>query len=396
MSNRLVQLELFHLYLPFRGKFTHSVTNRNGTDTVVAVALLADGTVGFGEGVPCSHVTNETIESVFYNVADVLAGNLEQVEPKSFIELLDLADQLPFFNEQGQIINTARCCVELALLDAYGKYFGNNVSSLAGWLGFGGFAEGGGLKEICVSGVLDGSNHRKLARSLRLMRLYGLRDFKLRMGCQNDLENLELLYRRLERALRRQEVSLRVDANGAWDIDTAMAMSERLTDYQVCCLEQPLAAADRSHLFTLAGLSAIPLMADESLVSMEDAQFLLENNLIDYFNIGISKNGGLLPALRLAEMAAGSGLGHQLGAMIGESGILAAAGRHFLQMVPDVIFTEISYGTFLLQEDIVDQKMRFGYKGRLRPLSRAGLGINVSRKKIAKFTAAPPKKIHLA
>jgi len=64
-------------------------------------------------------------------------------------------------------------------------------------------------------------------------------------------------------------------------------------------------------------------------------------------------------------MAAGGGLGYQLGAMVGESGILTAAGRHFLQMVPGVTFTEISYGTFLLQEDIVDQQMRFGYKGRL-------------------------------
>jgi L-Ala-D/L-Glu epimerase / N-acetyl-D-glutamate racemase len=396
MSNRLVQLELFHLYLPFRGKFTHAVGRQDGTDTVVAVALLADGTVGFGEGVPCSDVTGETIKSVFYNVADTLAESLERVEPKSFTELLDMADQLPFINEQGQIINTARCCVELALLDAYGKYFGNNMSSLAGWLGFGGFAEGGGLKQIRVSGVLDGVNHRKLARRLRLMRLYGLRDFKLKMGCRNDQENLELLYRRLRQSLRRQEVSLRVDANGVWDIDTAVAMSEKLADYQVCCLEQPLAVTDRSHLFTLAGLSTTPLMADESLVSLEDAQFLLENNLVDYFNIRISKNGGLLPALRLAEMAASNGLGYQLGAMVGESGILAAAGRHFLQMVPDVTFTEISYGTFLLQEDIVDQQMRFGYKGRLRPLHRAGLGISVSRKKIAKFTAAPPKKIHLA
>jgi len=228
------------------------------------------------------------------------------------------------------------------------------------------------------------------------MRLYGLRDFKLKMGCRNDQENLELLYRRLKRALRRQTVSLRVDADGAWDIDTAMAMSEKLADYQVCCLEQPLAVDDRSHLFTLAELSAIPLMADESLVSLEDGQFLIENNLIDFFNIRISKNGGLLPALRLAEMAASEGMGYQLGAMIGESGILTAAGRHFLQLVPGITFTEISYGTFLLREDIVDQQMRFGYQGRLRPLNQTGLGITVSRKKIAKFTAAPPKKIHLA
>ena len=65
---------------------------------------------------------------MFYNVEDTLASCLECVEPKTFADLLDLADTLPFTNGQGQIINTARCCVELALLDAYGKWFDCGLS----------------------------------------------------------------------------------------------------------------------------------------------------------------------------------------------------------------------------------------------------------------------------
>jgi len=396
MSNRLVQLELYHLRLPFRGRFSHAAAARSETDTVIAAALLADGTVGFGEGVPREYVTGETVESVLYNISDTLAGQLEHVEPRSYAELLDFVDKLPFRNEQGQIINSARCCVELALLDVYGKYFGSSVSSISGWLGYGPFQEGGSLEEIRVSGVLGGSRPKRLKRRLRLMRWYGLRDFKLKMGYPHDMDNLKEVYRRLKGALHNREVSLRVDANGAWDIDTAIAMSDELNQYQVCCMEQPLAVDDRSHWFALAEMSVMPLMADESLVSQEDGEFLMENNLVDFFNIRISKNGGLLPALHLAEMAVSSGLEYQLGAMVGESGVLAAAGRHFLQMVPSVEFTEISYSTFLLREELVKRNMRFGYGGRVKPMAGAGLGISIPRKKISKFSVQPSRKIHLA
>ena len=396
MSNRLVQLDVYHLHLPFRGSFRHATAEREGTDTIVAAALLADGTVGYGEGVPRSYVTGETVDSVLYNINDTLADYLKEVEPKRYAELLDLAESLPFTNAQGQIINTARCCVELALLDAYGKYFGCPASSLGGWLGHGSFTEGGSVSQIRVSGVLDGSSRSRLIRRMRMMRWYGLVDFKLKMGLPEDEENLETVYQYLKKPLLGDKVSLRVDANGGWDVDAAIAMCETLNQHQVCCLEQPLAADDRSHLFTMAEMSPIALMVDESLVSLEDGRMLAENDLVDYFNIRISKNGGLIPSVRLAEIAMRYGVGYQLGAMVGESGILAAAGRQFLQLVPNISFTEISYSTFLLREDIVKGNMRFGYGGRLKPLNQNGLGIQVLREKISKYNAAPPRQIHLA
>jgi len=401
MSNRLVELQLYPLQLPFRGGFKHATAKREGTDTVVAAALLADGTIGYGEGLPRSYVTGETIESVLYNISDTLADCLQKVEPQSFADLLDRADNLPFTNEQNQIINSARCCVELALLDAYGKYFHSSLAPIAGWMGYGGFVSAPvsrrrTIRKVRVSGVLDGSEPGKLAKRLRLMRWYGLRDFKLKVGCEYDEENLEMVYRKLERALVGEQVTLRVDANGAWDVDTAMLMIEKLMARQVCCLEQPLAAADRDHMFTLADLSQLALMADESLITLEEAEYLAENDLVDDFNIRISKNGGLLASVRMAELAAKYDRDITLGAMVGESAILAAAGRQFLQMVPNVKWTEICYSTFLLQEDLSFQKMRFGFGGKLPTLRKNGLGICINREKIIKFLSQPPRKIAIA
>ena len=395
MSNRLLEIELYHLELPFRQPFAHALKRRESTETVVAAALLADGTVGFGEGLPRRYVTGETPASVMYNVGDALAGPLRGLEPKSFAELLEVVDNLPFRNEQGNLINAARCCVELALLDAYGRYFGSDLSSIVQWMGYGRFGGGGSLKGIRVSGVLGASRAEKTGRRLRAMRWYGLRDFKLKLGTKYDEENLALVERRLGRALCRERVTLRVDANGAWDIDTAVGMSERLAALGVCSLEQPLAPDDGSHWQALADLAEVPLMADESLLTYADGEFLAQHDLVDYFNIRLSKNGGLLPAIRLAEIATQYGKGYQLGAMVGETAILTAAGKRFLQMVPEVVFTEIGYSTFLLREDLGAESVRFGYRGRLSPPVGSGLGVEVRRECLGRFLLGSPRKLQL-
>ena len=395
-SNRLVELQLFHLKLPFRSKFSHAAADRECNETVVVAALLADGTVGFGEGVPRKYVTGETMESVLANISECLACRLDDLAPESFPDLLEFVDQLPFRNEQGQIINSARCCIELALLDAYSRHFNSPLTKIVGWLGAAALAEKNPQPLPRVSGVLDVGDAERLKRRLRLMRWYGLRDFKLKVGSPQDLENIALLRKMMGPGLDRGRLTLRVDANGAWDVDTAVAMSTELARLGVCCLEQPLAPTDRDHWHVLAELAPLPLMADESLVTLDDGRFLAENDLVDYFNIRISKNGGLIPALRLAALATQSSRHYQLGAMVGETGILAAAGRLFLQMVPATSFTEICYSTFLLRGDITSPNLRFGYGGRIPTVRHPGLGISVRRDRLEKFLVAFPRKIALA
>lgn len=367
-------------------------------DTVVVAALLADGTVGFGEGIGQVGLTGETPETIVFNIEGFLSDELRKqgkIEPKTFSDILEIAYHLPFTNEQGQIINASRCAVELALLDAYGKYFNCDMSSITGYLGYGGFSHGGSIESVRVSGLLNANDPEKMMRQLRLMRIFGLRDFKLKMSGEHDNEKLQLIQQRYERQLGIGGMTLRVDADGAWDIDTATAMSEKLARMCVCCIEQPLAIDDHDHWNALANLSHVPLMVDESLISIENAADLLEKDLVDYFNIGISKNGGLIPAIRMAEMAFDYSHGYQLGTILGETGILAGAGRQFLQLVPNTSFTEICYGTFLLREDIVRPQIRFGYGGKMKPFPPPGLGISVRREMISKFIIEKPRKIDL-
>ena len=63
--------------------------------------------------------------------------------------------------------------------------------------------------------------------------------------------------------------------------------------------------------------------------------------------------------------------------MVGETSILSAAGRRFLECVPGVTFAEGSYGWRLLRGDVVRKPVRFGYGGRPKPLPGLGWGVEV-------------------
>jgi len=177
--------------------------------------------------------------------------------------------------------------------------------------------------------------------------------------------------------------TLRVDANGAWDLDEAICRVETLARYQVLAVEQPLAKGNEAALADLRRRTRVPIMLDESLLTLEGAERLVAGGQVDLFNIRISKNGGLVRSLRLAELAHRAGLDFQLGCMVGETGILTAAGRVFLELVGRrVRFSEGSYGRFLLRADVTRQRLSFGYGGFVRAMTGPGLGVHVSMRKV--------------
>ena len=91
-------------------------------------------------------------------------------------------------------------------------------------------------------------------------------------------------------------------------------------------------------------------MLDESLCGMIDAERAVAGGWCDLFNLRLSKCGGFIPSLRLAQLARRHGLGYQLGCQVGETAILVAAGRHFASSVADIRYLEGSYDRHLVRE----------------------------------------------
>jgi muconate cycloisomerase len=218
------------------------------------------------------------------------------------------------------------------------------------------------------------------------MRCFGLRDFKLKLGLgeEPDTENLRVTRSVLAKAIRGGRCTLRVDVNGAWETGSVPQRVAELKSCGVCAVEQPV-FCDAEKFVELSRRCALPLIADESLLTESDAGALLIEPGKIWWNIRISKNGGFRRAVDLAVMAASGNVPFVIGCMVGESGILSAAQRRLLQICPPARFVEGNYGKYLLKGDLTRPSLRFGYGGTLGLLKGDRLGMRVIPVRLRKY-----------
>ena len=393
---RIRRVQVFPLAIPMRLRFEHAAASRAVADPVV-VRLTAEAPhtqhVGHGETLARRYVTGETVETVRDDVTELFAPHLLEFRPTSFAEAVQFAHELPTLID-GRLVNAARCAVELALLDLAGRAFARRLADVTGWLDIPGFEPPGCLSRTRYSGIVVGRSPWKLAALLRLQRCYGLRDFKIKVAVPGWESRLEHAYRALGGGLQRGRVTLRADANGAWNLEQARAALPTLERLGVSALEQPLPATKDAELPALAKETKCDLIADESLLTVEDADELIKAGVVRVLNIRLAKNGGLLPALEIARRALAAGLDVQLGCMVGETSILTAAGVAFLEACPQVRFVEGGFGGLLLRGDVTRRALRFGRGGRMSPPPGCGLGIEVSEDGLRRLATAPVQPIN--
>ena len=377
------RLHIYRTAIPMRG-FEHAAARRELAEAVVVRMDFDNGRVGWGETLPRPYVTGETIESVIADLAQIIWPACRGSQTNNHI--------IPCFADPARpdrCVNAAICAYDLAnlrrLLDADGHVSAAVLEEIWGLEK----AERESLprRDIPqrVTGVLGSADAGKTAWRLRLMRWYGLRHFKLKLGLgeETDRANLQAVVRQIGPGLAGGKYTLRVDVNGGWPADQTPARAAELARLGVGVVEQPV-YCEPAALVDLARRCELPLMADESLRTEADALVLLQEPRI-WWNIRLSKNGGLVRSLGLARLAEQHGIPYVLGCMVGESGILSAAQRLALLwgMAPREV--EGNYGRFLLRDDLVISPPRFGYGGRLKPLRGPGLGVEVDVEKIERY-----------
>jgi len=399
------RVSVFPLSIPLRGRVTHAASQRDHADPVVVAVELTNGIVGYGETVPRPYVTQETVESVVHGIQATFIPVLIGFHPQSFPEALEAIEALPW-SDDVRLMPAARAAVELALLDAVLRAYHRDMDAVVQWMGLPGFGSPGSIRHIRFSGVLASDELSRTVRQLRLMYWGGLRDFKLKVGTPGDRDRLQAVLNYLRRPLAKGRATLRVDANGAWSKESAIEWLSATRDAPICAVEQPLPRgreAELRHLVTAAragvtrGMNAAArvFVHDESLITFDDAQRLIQLGVADGFNIRISKCGGLLPSLRLAALARRENVRIQLGCMVGETSILSAAGLRFLEVCPGVTWAEGCFGSFLLSDDVGQKELRFGYAGRPPRLKAPGLGVAVDPRRVESLCPATPLVVNL-
>ena len=366
---RVKEITAWQVRIPLKKPIQHASHTRTETDNVVIRVILDDGTEGFGEGVPREYVTGETIDSALALLKQSdLSAQLDDC--RDFAWAIGMAERLRLApiagDERGCQGNGARCAIELALLDAYGKHFREPVSTVT--------AAGARLYEprshVRYSGAITSSEGFKARFAAWKMWIYGFKQLKIKVGIegQDDVDRVGAIRRRVGR-----KMDLRIDANEAWTPANVASASRKLKPFGITAVEQPVPHEQVAVLAEVRRQVGVPIMLDESLCGMIDAERAVADGTCDLFNLRLSKCGGFIASLRLAQFAKQHGLGYQLGCQVGETAILSAAGRHFAASVKDIRYVEGSYDSHLVREALATRHhLRLGRLGA--GAGRAGAG----------------------
>jgi muconate cycloisomerase len=227
---------------------------------------------------------------------------------------------------------------------------------------------------VRYSGAITSAKGWKARFAAWKMWVYRFTQLKIKVGIDghNDVDRVGAIRRRVGQAM-----DLRIDANEAWTPESVRAKILELKPFGITSVEQPIPHEQVAALREVRKDVGVPIMHDESLCGMIDAQRAVDGGTCDLFNIRLSKCGGFIASLRLAQFAKQHGLGYQLGCQVGETAILSAAGRHFASSVRDIRYLEGSYDNHLVREALATTDLTFGWGGWAPALAGPGLGIAI-------------------
>lgn len=185
--------------------------------------------------------------------------------------------------------------------------------------------------------------------------------YKIKVGFENDIETVA--------ELRKHTTAIfRVDANAAWDLETALIKIPALKNLGVEFVEQPLAKDNWDGMKVLFEQSSLPIFADETCVKESDVEKCYQH--FHGVNIKLTKCSGITPARRMIEKARTLNMKVMIGCM-NESSIGTAA---IAQLAPLLDYVDMD-GTLLLTEDIA-RGVSFDY-GKILYRDGFGLGVEV-------------------
>jgi muconate cycloisomerase len=279
---RIAALHAYHVRIPLRRRIRHASHTRTETENLVVRCVLEDGGEGFGEGVPRDYVTGETIGSALALLQrSDLAGQREHC--RDFAQAVAFAERLRLAavpgDKRGIEGNAARCAVELAVLDAYGRHFGQPLSEVTRMCAPELFQP---QPRVRYSGAITTARGAKTVLAALALRLYHFRQIKVKVGMEgyDDRRRLSVIRRWGGRKL-----DIRLDANEAWTPSKVVERIRALEPFAISAVEQPVPHADAACLRDVRRQVQTPIMLDESLCSRFDAERAVEGEMCDLFNL---------------------------------------------------------------------------------------------------------------
>jgi muconate cycloisomerase len=360
-------VDTFLVDLPTVRPHLLSVATMRAQTLMIVKVLSSDGIAGIGEGTTIGGLSYgaESPEGMKLTIDRYIAPILKNSDPARVQETMAAIRK----SVKGN--NFAKCAVETALLDAWGKRVGLPVSELVG---------GRVRDSLPVAWTLaSGKTEIDIAEAESMLERKRHKVFKLKIGLRSieeDVAHVAAVKRALGGA-----ASVRVDVNMAWNEVEANKGLAGLEDAGCDLAEQPVESP--AALARLASRFAIPIMADESLQGPETAFALARIGAADVFNVKIAQSGGLYAASRVAAIADAASIGLYGGTML-EGTIGTVAGAQLFSTFPKLAWGTELFGPLLMTEEITAEPLQYQNFELVVP-TRPGLGVALDEDRLRFF-----------
>ena len=331
-----------------------------------------DGTIGWGETfLTPGWYAPDTPWGMMFAIKMAFAPKLIGVD---VFDLETIEQRIDAAWTLGNLL--AKSALDIAVRDAAAKTIGKPLCALLG---------GTWRKRFALSAGIGQDAPEEMARTALAFKERGFRTIKLKIGSPDDLA-LDVARVRAVREAIGPDLRLRLDGNGVFTVTGAVRLCRQIDQFDIEHIEQPVAGHDLKGMAEIRRAIDIPLMADESAHTMQDILAIIELRAADVVKLKVSKNGGLGPSRRMADMCHAAGIEVTVGNGFNSS-ILATAELQLACSCAAITPAGEFIGPDKLLDDLCDAPMTIEAGEAVLP-EGPGLGITVNEEKLKKYAVS--------
>ena len=367
---KITRIEPIPICVPLKKGLTAKTAHgEHAVSPYVIVKVHTDaGIVGLGEATISGLWSGETQAGTVAAIAEYIAPQLIGTDPRNITAARRTMDFIIKLNP------FTKAAVEMALWDIAGKAVGLPVYQLLG----GKVRDRVRIKLVVWARDVAGS--RAMAEGHLAL---GVSCVKVKTGLDPESDIARV---RAVREVAGPNIPLTIDSNCGWTIQQAKYCLRHLADVNLLLAEQPIPPGDPAAMAELRRDTPAPIMADESVFTLQDAWLLTLHRAADIFSVYPGKHGGIAATAEIIAVAKAAGLRCTIGSNL-ELGIGTAAMLHVAAAFPEVdtdAFPADTIGPFYHEADLLTQSLDLGPPYAMVPTG-PGLGVELDEAQLKRW-----------